>query len=407
MAGARADSPADATIASAFESGTLTQGQQSLETALQASAPNDAAAEPRRYALAIIGFLRAGEKLGQSWHNFGLRNAGILSAVPFLRLPAGRTDPAGSKRVTYEEFRAVFSTFATDMQQAEAAFAALAEDPGKVPVRFGLVHLDYAGDGKPGDTEALWRTYAKINPQAGLTEKNAAHFQIDFDAGDVPWFRGYCHLLRAAAEVVLAYDESNQFEHTAHLFFSHPQTSFAFLEEAAKHDVPADFSFGPVMDVVAFLHLINYPLRDPAQLSAALADLAAVPDLSRESWRRIEAETDDDHEWLPNPRQHGAIPGVKVTQSMIDAWLKTLDEVDALLAGRKLLPYWRTGMGPKTGVNLHRVFTEPTPFDLLLWLQGTAAVPYLEDGTLTDGKIWSQVNSALGAQALGFALYFN
>ena len=222
----------------------------------------------------------------------------------------------------------------------------------------------------------------------------------------MPWFRGYCHVLSAVAETVLAYDESQLFDHTAQIFFARPKTSFPFLldEPGRSREM---FDVASIADYVTFVHLLNFPVREPARLTAALDHLAQVPALSRESWRRIEAETDDDHEWIPNPRQKGVIPGVEVTQEKIDAWLKTLDEADAILAGKKLLPFWRGGSGEHRGINLRRVFTKPAPFDLVLLVQGTQGVPYLEEGTVTDPKLWQDIGTSFGGNALGFALYFN
>ena len=126
--------------------------------------------------------------------------------------------------------------------------------------------------------------------------------------------------------------------------------------------------------------------------------------LSRESWKFILAETDDDHEWIPNPRQTGVL-GVPVRQEMVDGWLEFLDATEALLAGKRLLPFWRGD--PSRGVNLRRVFTEPRPFDLVLWVQGTAATPYLEKGPLTKPEVWRRLQRVFGGEFIGFALWFN
>lgn len=388
-----------AAIQAAFENGTLAQGQQALEAAPAADGPS------RRYALGIVQFLRAGEKLGQSWRHFGLAATRLTASIPFLRLPVGPVDPATVAPISYEEFRAVFATFVADVQVAEATFASLPDDPGKVRLRPGLVHLDYAGHGKPADTETAWQTYQRLNPRVNLSPEDAAGYAITFDAGDVPWFRGYCHVLSALAETLLGYDESRLFDHTAHLFFAQPKTSFPFLLERAPG--AGSFEVSAIGDALAFIHLLDFPVREPARLASALEHLRKVPALSRESWRRIALETDDDREWVPNPRQTGVLPGVQVTQERIDAWLKTLEEADAILAGRKLLPFWRWEAGAAHGVNLPRVFTEPTAFDLVLWIQGAAAQPYLEKGALTDPKLWNDLQNAFGGQALGFALYFN
>jgi hypothetical protein len=126
--------------------------------------------------------------------------------------------------------------------------------------------------------------------------------------------------------------------------------------------------------------------------------------LSRESWKFILAETDDDHEWIPNPKQHAVI-GVGVPQEMVDGWLGFLDEAEKLLNGKSLIPFWR---GHETrGINIKRVFTEPREFDLVLWVQGTAAVPYLEAGSVTDKRVWERLQRVFRGEFIGFALWFN
>ena len=71
----------------------------------------------------------------------------------------------------------------------------------------------------------------------------------------------------------------------------------------------------------------------PARTRAALAHLEAGVAQAKEMWKFILAETDDDNEWIPNPKQTGVV-GVKVTQEMIDAWRETLDEAEQVLQGR-------------------------------------------------------------------------
>ncbi len=402
-----ADAPDDPIIQAAFENGTLTEGQQSLEEAMAGHAdPNDPAAVRERYALAMVQFVRSAEKMGQAWRHYGLNVNAAAADLPFLRLPVGSADPASIAPISYENFRAVFVNFLADVQTAERAFANLPDDPGKVSMRPALVRIDYVGDGKAASTETLWRTYERLHHGTPVTEQEAGQFLIKFDAGDVPWFRGYCHGLSALAEAVLAYDESRLFDHTAQLFFARPITRFPFLLTAPGNHARLYDPMGFV-DFVAFIHLMNFPVREPARLTAALDDLSQIPALSRESWRRILAETDDDHEWIPNPKQTGVLPGMAITQEKIDAWLKTMDEVDAILAGRKLLPFWRGPDNNHRGVNLRRVFTEPTDFDLVLWAQGTGAAPYLENGTLTDTQLWHEINDAFSGEMLGFAFYFN
>jgi len=90
----------------------------------------------------------------------------------------------------------------------------------------------------------------------------------------------------------------------------------------------------------------------------------------------------------------------------VKGWTITfLDEADEILAGRKLIPFWRDAGG--RGVNLRRVFVEPREFDLVLWVQGTAAIPYLEAGELTTPEVWQRLQRIFQGEFLGFAIWFN
>jgi hypothetical protein len=95
---------------------------------------------------------------------------------------------------------------------------------------------------------------------------------------------------------------------------------------------------------------------------------------SRQSWMLVLAKTDNDHEWrLPNPRQTSML-GIPVTREMIDGWQGVLTEMEGILEGRKLVPFWRDYtrvIGPARpipmegrGVNLKRFFDEAREFDL-------------------------------------------
>ncbi len=151
--------------------------------------------------------------------------------------------------------------------------------------------------------------------------------------------------------------------------------------------------------------MLRLPVSEPARMRTALAHLETMIALSHESWRFILAETDDDHEWVPNTKQHTVMPGGAITMEMVKGWLEFLDEAKSLLKGEKLIPFWRKG--DDRGINLRRVFTEPTTFDLVLWIQGTAAAPYLEKGTITKPETWQRFQNIFRGQFIGFALWFN
>src|SRR5271165_233657 len=91
---------------------------------------------------------------------------------------------------------------------------------------------------------------------------------------------------------------------------------------------------------------------------------------------------------VPNTKQHSVMPNGAVTIEMIKGWLEFLEEASSILKGEKLIPFWRPV--PESGINIKRVFTEPRTFDLVLWVQGTAAAPYLEKGPCTSAETWTR-----------------
>ena len=106
------------------------------------------------------------------------------------------------------------------------------------------------------------------------------------------WLHGYAHLLSALPEMVLAYDESELFNATGHMFFQQVRTPHAFLNEDVK---VADFGVGvDVVDAIAFIHSLSLPLKEPQRMQRAHGHLLGMLEHSRKSWELILAETDDE-----------------------------------------------------------------------------------------------------------------
>src|SRR5262249_34072772 len=98
--------------------------------------------------------------------------------------------------------------------------------------------------------------------------------------------------------------------------------------------------------------------------------------------------------------------GQKVSAEMIAGWMTFLDEAEAILKGKKLLPFWRGNQD--VGVNLRRVFTNPPRnMDLVLWIQGTAAAPYLEKGEMTSNETWRRLERIFHGNFINFAVWIN
>lgn len=143
---------------------------------------------------------------------------------------------------------------------------------------------------------------------------------------------------------------------------------------------------------------------DTGQMAAAQAHFLAMVAENRSFWTRVAAETDNDREWLPNDRQQSAL-GIEVPKGAGAAWMIMLSDMEAVLKGEKLVPYWR--VGPPAGINVAKLFTDPRPIDVAGWIQGWAALPYLEKGTLVSPESADAFDAMTGGQAMLFALYFN
>ena len=342
--------------------GKLADGQRQLDSHLKVHPDDDQA----RFGLGALQFLRAVEHLGQSLYKFGAvgPESRLGRQIPLLRLAVPK-NPAPAK-IGYADVRMIFQDFVDDLAKAEATLSGIKDDSVKLPLHFGLIALDLNGDGVAGGDETLWRIYATLNKGLQLTPEATPelvqNFIIAFDRGDVFWLRGYCHLLSAICEMVLAYDEEQFFGAVARQLFDNPDVP----------QLPADLLrprnqewMDDIADAIAGIHLAHFPIKEPAKMKAAHQHLIKVIALSRESWKSIQAEKDNDHEWIPNSNQVSVIPNVRVSADVIRGWHEFLDEAESLLLGKKLIPHWR--FKQEYGINLRQVFEEPREFDLVLW----------------------------------------
>jgi hypothetical protein len=310
--------------------------------------------------------------------------------------------------LTYAAARQLVQTFVDDLAKVEATLAEVKDPAVKLPLHVGLVKIDPFGQGKPISAAFLLERIEGMP----ATSQQATDLVIGFDRGDVSWLRGYCHFLSAVGELYLAVDGQHAFECTAHMLFEKVETPHAFLlEKRSPVDENILSNTSAMSDVISLFHqTTRLSIKEPARTKAALAHLEAGVVQAKEMWKFILAETDDEHEWIPSPKQSSVV-GVKVTQEMVDAWLETLNEAEQVLKGKSLIPFWRGEMDGR-GVNLRRVFLEMQSFDVIEWVQGTAATPYLEKGTLTkfaDPRTGTRLNNAFGGpfNFIGFGFWFN
>ena len=348
-------------------------------------------------ALGVLRFARAIEKLGRNFHRHGLQPPTGMPMLPVLRLPVP-PNPS-PEPLTYEKLRAVYVDFLADLAAVETTLKSMPAGAVKLPLDLAAIRLDLNGDGVASDAESLGaiaRAMMTGRPACGQSEP----FVVAFDRGDALWLRGYARLVSAFLEFTLAHDWRETFDAAGHLFF-------AGARPAAALGAPANLMFGRddrIADVIALVHLIHWPVAEPARLLATRDHVKAVIALSRESWKEILAETDDDREWIPSPRQkNSAFPGMRVTQERVDGWLHALDAFEEVLDGKRLVPHWRFSRG----IDFSAIFTSPRPFDLVLWITGHAALPYLKDGPTMSREDWARWERVFGGEFMLFAAWFN
>ena len=375
-----------------LSSGKFDEGVAALEAHLKEQPKDDVS----RLGLGVTQFVSAVQRLGQKMAVYGPREPNFIF-WPTPPLPAGV--PAPAEPLTYPLLRKINQEWLDDLARIEATLAKNTSDEVKLPLHVGRVTMNL------GTAETRSLTLLPILQQFRLgAAGRGADFVITFDRADVDWLRGYCHLLSALSEMMLAYDGQELFDVAAHRLFQHAKTPHAFLLEPNRPPNDGWFQFEDIADAVAMIHMLRFPLVEPKRMPTALGHIEQAMSLSRQMWKRVLAETDNDHEWIPGPKQKGAI-NIPVTQEMVDNWLRALDEAEQIVQGKKLIPFWRGK--PTRGVNLRKVFLEPRQLDIVLWIQGTAATPYLEEGELTKPDTWQQINRAFGGQFVGFGMWFN
>lgn len=366
--------------------------------------------EQVRFALGITKVLAAVETLGQDQFRYGALS-GSVRTLPILRIPVPKNPQP--EAVSYDDVRKIFERFQAAVAEAERELAAVDTSQNvKLRIDVSNVMLDLDGNGEIGPRENFLAVLGAVNRPRGPQPDSMS---VAFDAGDVPWLRGYCHFLMAFSDMVLAYDHQRLFNHCAQLVYPKPQPSEDFV-------VPLESSgtgggFNSILDFVAAIHLCVFPVREPARMESARQHFLKMIETSRESWTLILAETDDDEEWLPNPKQTGVLP-MPVNQKLIDGWLDVLDEIEDVLQGEKLIPFWRN-YNPSLfgnmrnvpdegfGLNMKRICQEPRDFDLVLTIQGTAVLPFVEQGPLSTPETWRELRDVFRGNFFGFAVWFN
>jgi hypothetical protein len=386
-----------------LESGNLTAGDRTL-AAYVTEHPNDNEA---RFGLGLVRFALAIERLGQTQYRYGLHPPRYIG-MPVLRFPV--PDNPSPEALTYDQQRKNLQQFLNDLRVVDETLAPMRADDVKIPLNIGAIAFDLTASGDPTKKATLADIVATVmasgRPSIPTGTEDRLRLDIAFDRADALWLRGYVHLLSATLEFALAYDWHETFEELGGIFYTRIDPPPPIDRPAIAPEAQRRTFFGDnvsIADAVALLHEIRWPLAEPERLKASHAHLKQVIALSRETWKAIATEADDDREWLPGAHQKNAVLPMPMSDEQVAGWLAVLDEFDAVLDGKKLVPHWRF----QKGFNLRNVFFKPQRFDLVLWMTGHDAAKYVEDGPTITWETWNSWQRIFGGNFIGYAFWIN
>lgn len=357
------------------------------------------------YALGSVEFFVALEKLEQGLHRHGFESPRSF-VLPLMQLPV----PANPnpEPLTYEGFRAILADFRDSLAQSAGTLAMVPANADiGLEVDLGKLGVDLNEDGNIAADESASAIIAAL-ANLGASPSELPPLVFRFDRADGYWLQGYANFLMAQADFWLAHDFRQAFDQSFQMLF--PKAKLPMQDALVPLDDGSGSIFASewrIADFISFVHLINWPVVEPERSKAARTELLEMIKLSREDWKAIRAETDNDREWLPGPQQTGAnqLTGLEVTENEVQAWHVALQMAEDLLEGRKLLPHFRFA---DKGINMKRFFDEPQTFDLVLSLTGPGVVPYLEPGPMLTSEEWESLEQQFGgAGFMTFALWFN
>lgn len=381
-----APSSAPTPPAQAWQDILVEQGLAAAEASLSAG-PGSAEQD---FLLGGLQFLRASEAIMQVRYQ--------NSSTSLALLPGMRNSLPANPEATFDPaFIEIAMTQALDhLGRAETSLERATGQELAVEVPLDAIWFDVNANGTREDWEAGLAVMADLNA-APDPEFDGL---IRFDTADAHWLKAYVHVMSGMAEMTLATDPTPAI-----------RTVYESRREMdALGPVDGMFLDNETIDTLAAVLLTLRGTPDKSRTQAAHAHFNAMIAENKAFWTAVMEESDNDREWLPNPQQSSAF-GVVVDEEMAAGWQAVLAEIEAVLDGEALVPYWRlenaTDAETGVGINIAKFLQEPGDMDVILWLHGAGATPYLERGTLARLEAWDRFTRMTGGDGLMFAAWFN
>ncbi len=350
----------------------------------------------QQFALGAVGFLRGIENsLQLRWqHNMAIKDFDL----PVLRLPVPPNPEA--QPFSPELITLLFQNLRADMATSQAALAAV---QGEVSLKIDLttlwfdINMNNVRDDGEGVMEFAINTM--MAPRQAREMPVNLSLSVRFDTADVAWLTAYTHLLSGLSELVIAFDPT---EAIATVLSSNQ--AMMDLRGNTPPENMFDARFGGWVDQFAMVYgaLNQQPIAENTR--AAHRHFLAMIEQNKVFWAGVEAETDNNLEWIPNASQTAAL-GFALPEGAAETWQAILGDAEKLLKGELLVSYWR--LAPAGGVNLQKLFENPPVVDIVDWVQGAGLLPYLERGPTVSPRNFRQFERLLLGDTLLFALLFN
>jgi hypothetical protein len=351
------------------------------------------------FALGALRFLGGIETALQARWQLGVTDSMMM--LPVMRLPIPENpapQPFDPALVT-----TIFTSISARMEGAREPLAQISADADfGVEIALGDIWFDINANTARDPGEDAGAVFGPILMGWQWDERDPATPlpTVRFDAADAVWLLAYTHLLQGISETVIAYDPT-----VAITRMVETRAALGLVRtEPVEGEYDFDDSFGEFADILSVVMGALDQQPDADRLASAHTHFLAMVAQNRRFWPLVNAETDNASEWIPNDAQQSAL-GITLPPGAGKTWLAVLDDAEGLLQGTLLIPYWRTDTSH--GVNLNAMFTNPAPIDLIGWIQGYAAVPYIEQGRTVSGDSWMAFEQMMAGDALLFTVFLN
>ncbi|MFD1881981.1 hypothetical protein [Paracoccus pacificus] len=342
-------------------------GREGLKATAKSLAALPDPTDAQRFALAGVQFLSGVESALQLRWQMDLSTQ--VSDLPLLRLPLPpNPDP---KPFRPESVKELFVAVDNSMIEARKALVPLGKDDFGLTIALDDLWFDIDSNGVRDDSESLMPILTSLMGGIGVDDQAQALPVVRFDRADADWLLAYTHMLSGVSSVVQAYDPT---EAIARVTEARKKFGYMTAGEMYGMYVPLDF-----VDAAAVIVRSLRGQPNVEKATRAKSEFLAMFAANKSFWKRVETETDNQAEWIPNARQQSAM-GIELPPETGEMWQAVLTEGEDILNGRTLLPFWRGNFG----INVGRMFTDPRPIDLIDWFQGAGALPYLESGKIAS-----------------------